>query len=247
MPDMNYFFIATLFLFINLSITGCRLTQYNVQRPMYQSESSTELQTALRDVPFAKSYDAENGDPGWNPEWNSAIGAALLKESSEILLNKKTPIPDPEIFEICPRYQSLNPKQRIAFWTFLFAAMTKFESNFNPMALAPNDGGGNDSIGLLQLSYEDMVWASDWGCHVDRQKPGRKLTDPAANLECAVAIMARQVSKRAELGKEELVFVNFGDRLYWSVLSDRYTKNRENNVISSFKSKRGDDLAFCFN
>src|SRR4051812_20831219 len=52
-------------------------------------------------------------------------------------------------------YDRLSADDQIKFWCELFVAMSKFESSWNPADVFREDDG-QDSIGLLQLSYRDQ-------------------------------------------------------------------------------------------
>ena len=69
-----------------------------------------------------------------------------------------------------------------AFWSGLFSAIAKYESTWNPEA----KGGGGLYFGLLQILPST---ARSVGCD-----PG-KLLDGAVNLNCAVRIADRRVSR----------------------------------------------------
>ena len=85
----------------------------------------------------------------------------------------------------CPAYASADEKQRRAFWVGLISALARHESTFRPQAV----GGGGRWFGLLQISPGT---ARGYGC---RARSGAALKDGAANLSCAIRIMARTVAR----------------------------------------------------
>lgn len=89
----------------------------------------------------------------------------------------------------CPRYPKAGLTDRRAFWVGLLSATAKHESTWNPNAA----GGGGKWIGLMQISPKT---ARGHGC--EAQTAGA-LKDGAANLACAIRIVAKQV------GRDELV------------------------------------------
>ncbi len=85
----------------------------------------------------------------------------------------------------CPAYEDAGPIQRRAFWVGMMSALAKYESTWRPTAV----GGGNRWFGLLQI-YPDT--ARRYGC---RARTGAALMNPAANLSCAIRIMAVTVPR----------------------------------------------------
>ncbi len=85
----------------------------------------------------------------------------------------------------CPRYKSANRQDRRAFWSGLLSAIAKYESSWNPKA----SGGGGRYIGLMQISPKTAA-RNDCGA-----TSSAALKDGAANLSCAVRIIAAQVGR----------------------------------------------------
>ncbi|MBP1804585.1 transglycosylase SLT domain-containing protein [Rubellimicrobium aerolatum] len=85
----------------------------------------------------------------------------------------------------CPGYAQADTSQRAAFWAGLLSALARFESTWNPQAV----GGGGKWFGLVQIAPGT---ARSHGCDADS---GQELTDGAANLQCAVKIAARTVTR----------------------------------------------------
>lgn len=85
----------------------------------------------------------------------------------------------------CPAYPGADLKQRRAFWVGLLSTLAKHESTFRPHAV----GGGGKWFGLVQISPGT---ARGYKC---RARSGAALKDGAANLSCAVRIMARTVAR----------------------------------------------------
>lgn len=110
--------------------------------------------------------------------WTEATLAALQAEGAALLSH----VPN-DIGSWCPAYVAAPHEERAAFWAGLFSALARFESTWNPQAV----GGGGRWFGLVQIS---PATARGHGCEATT---GNDLTDPAANLECAVRIAARTV------------------------------------------------------
>ncbi|MGO4915556.1 transglycosylase SLT domain-containing protein [Pseudogemmobacter sp. W21_MBD1_M6] len=85
----------------------------------------------------------------------------------------------------CPAYLDAPPEQRRAFWVGMLSALAKYESRWRPKAV----GGGDLWYGLFQIL---PATARGYGCAATS---GAALQSGAANLSCAVRIMARTVPR----------------------------------------------------
>ncbi len=122
---------------------------------------------------------------GWDarPEsaqWTTATLAAVARHDS--VLAGAIPA---DIATWCPGYPTAGLVDRRAFWVAVLSALAKPESSWNPAA----SGDGGRYIGLTQISPRT---ASANGCEATSVTA---LKDGAANLRCAVKIMARQVGQ----------------------------------------------------
>ena len=139
-------------------------------------------------------------------------GQALVRGSSDIK-------------DFCPEYFTLTRNQKLNFWVSLIAAMTKYESSFNPTTRMHETTMGTDPItklpvhseGLLQLSYQDVQAYPfcnefDWNAdkHLDPKDPRKTILDPFKNLTCGIRILNWQNNKYDQ------ITVNKGQ--YWAVL-----------------------------
>ncbi len=107
--------------------------------------------------------------------WTEATLAALRGHG------KALPASEPDGIEAwCPAYASAPLEDREAFWAGLISALAKFESTWRPEAV----GGGGRWFGLVQIAPGT---ADAYGCAA---QSGSALKDGAANLSCAVRIMA---------------------------------------------------------
>lgn len=132
----------------------------------------------------------------------------------------------------CPSYNKLEKNERVVAWAVLFTQIALHESSWNPLSRMKEPQLKNDSItgvtvvseGLMQLSYQDVKWASF--CEFDWEKdkglpekdPRKTILDPRKNMACGIGIMARQVKRSRLIAMKEDV--------YWAVLRDggRYSK-----------------------
>jgi transglycosylase-like protein with SLT domain len=148
------------------------------------------------------SWDAEPARRTWSAELAAAI-SDRLKELED---------GNPEQF--VAGYTALPRTGRLRYWGELIVAMAKFESNWRPDVVFHEPPPlGVDSVGLLQLSYEDEpIYKLE---PLDR---GRKtLEDPLVNLRCGVKILATLLTRdkvvAASAGTQ-----HHGGARYWSVL-----------------------------
>lgn len=85
----------------------------------------------------------------------------------------------------CPAYPDATETERQAFWAGLLSTLAKHESTWNPQAV----GGGGRWFGLVQIA---PATARGYGCAA---RSGEALKDGAANLSCAIRIMAVTVPR----------------------------------------------------
>jgi hypothetical protein len=106
--------------------------------------------------------------------------------------------------------------------------MALYESEFKPETVYREPAPLNiDSIGLLQLSYEDK--AGYPFCNLDRKK--NNLKDPINNLDCGVKIFAHLINKWGYISTPS----NKGAAAYWSTLREKRTGLSK--IISRVKTK----------
>ncbi len=143
------------------------------------------LLTACDTVPDLSAYLPDHLQPAmrWDhrPEaasWTSRAMTAVAARDSELAAT----VPG-DIENFCPGYATAAVGQRRAFWVGLISATAKYESGYNPKA----SGGGGRYIGLMQISPRT---AQHYDCEANSSAA---LKDGAANLECAIRIIAPNV------------------------------------------------------
>jgi hypothetical protein len=119
-------------------------------------------------------WDARPEAAIWTPRTIAAIAA------EDAVLAARVPA---DIDAFCPGYEKNSLDERRAFWAGVLSAVAKHESSWNPAA----SGGGGRYIGIMQIS---PTTAAHHGCSATTASG---LKDGAANLECAVEIMANAV------------------------------------------------------
>jgi hypothetical protein len=137
--------------------------------------------------PSVQPVAREGGLPPtrWSHRENAAIwtrsALAALRAHGAALVSR---VPS-DIETWCPGYASAGPHDRRAFWVGFLSALAKHESTYRMRAV----GGGGRYFGLLQIA---PATARGYDC---RAKSGEALRRGAANLSCAIRIMAHTVSR----------------------------------------------------
>lgn len=120
--------------------------------------------------------------------WGRAALKALRNHGAALV--RETPA---DVASWCPGYASGDAIQRRAFWVGFLSALAKHESTWNPRAV----GGGGLWYGLLQILPGT---ARGYGCAA---RSGAELTDGAANLSCAIRILAVTVPRDGVIAQSE--------------------------------------------
>ena len=111
-------------------------------------------------------------------------------------------------------YTMLPLSRQIKCWAELVVAIARFESNWKPHEVFHEPPPlGVDSVGLLQLSYEDEPIHNLE--HLDRAE--KSLEDPLVNLRCGVKILSGLVAKDGVVAAT-VAGKHRGAARYWSVL-----------------------------
>lgn len=117
------------------------------------------------------------------PEAGSWTGASLAMLDAEAAVLTRVVPDDAEAW--CPGYGSADAETRAAFWVGFLSALARYESTWQPEAV----GGGGRWFGLMQISPATARYR---GCSA---ASGEALRDGAANLRCALRIMAVTVPR----------------------------------------------------
>lgn len=111
---------------------------------------------------------------------------------------------------ICPAWDELSRQSKRRVIGVNIVATILYESGYNPTTWMTETTMGKDPVtgvqvkseGLMQLSYQDMQWASwcdfDWDKDkkLNQNDPKRTIFDPYKNLECGIPILANEINKR---------------------------------------------------
>jgi hypothetical protein len=194
--------------------------------------------------PYEKTYGYEalawEQSNSSRREWSKYTYEVIDKEAFTLIDGAD----DIEIF--CPRYRTASKAQKLNFWAQLIAAISRYESNWNPMMRFHEKAMGIDPItqqpvyseGLLQLSYQDTQWERRCEFNWDMDKnlrpddPEKTILNPYRNIRCGLFILERQINKYHR------IVIDSG--VYWAVirLNGKYEKIAE--ISSMTKS-----LSFC--
>jgi len=112
--------------------------------------------------------------------WNRAAVSALKTHGAALV-----ELVPADIADWCPHYPQASDSERRAFWVGFLSALAKHESTYRPDAV----GGGGKWYGLLQIL---PATARGYKCNVGT---GEALKNGAANLSCAIRIMAVTVPR----------------------------------------------------
>jgi hypothetical protein len=180
------------------------------------------------------------GQHAGSSEWTSIAQAAVQNYGTALLKGPS------DVSAFCPMYDRLGTLDRVNFWVQLIAAMSKYESGFNPASRMAEALGIDavtkkqvESEGLLQLSYQDEL---NYGkvvpagiCHFDYNSDSklpvtdvrRSILDPRKNLDCGIAILNRQVARYGQLA--------IASGAYWSVIksNSKYSKLAQIKAITN--------------
>jgi hypothetical protein len=159
-------FLSSIVLTASMSIATCVAAQDN-------------------DVLRAPARDANVPNTRWTHQpdhllWDRAALAALKSHGKPLV----DMVPN-DIQTWCPHYPEASDADRRAFWLGFMSGLAKFESTYKPKAV----GGGGKWYGLLQIL---PATARGYKCNVGT---GEALKNGAANLSCAVRIMAVTVPR----------------------------------------------------
>lgn len=179
----------------------------------------------IEEIPVEKiwpkfDWDNQHRD---TPIWNEYTYAAI-EDHGQMLT---TTVPE-DIENFCPKYRGLDTIDQKMFWISLVAAMSRFESGFNPdISYKENftDQNGNFVIsrGLLQLSIES---ARGYSCDLTQAED---LHNPEVNLSCTIRILDRWIGRDKYISNKVSGSWRGGAR-YWSVL-------RTPSILASIQKK----------
>jgi Transglycosylase SLT domain len=138
--------------------------------------------------------------------WSAQLVASLNESKSQLDQGNPNAFLD--------GYSALSPALQIKFWAELLVAVAKFESSWNPHDIYDEPPPLNvESVGLLQLSYQDQA-----GYELEPlSQAAKSLEDPLMNLRCGVKIFATLLARDRTVASSSHGY-HRGAAAYWSVL-----------------------------
>ena len=122
---------------------------------------------------------------GWDAVANSELWTSTALRALETHGSALPAMVPADIDNYCPAYATATEAERKAFWVALLSALSKHESTWRQDV----SGGEGRWHGLLQISPGT---ARGYGCNA---QSAAALKDGAANLSCAIRIMAETVPR----------------------------------------------------
>lgn len=159
-----------------VSVSGVSVEAPDASAPPVMSAMPVIRPRARSDVVPPMAWDRQAGGSIWTRAALSALQghAGALAE-----------IVPRDIDQWCPAYPGADAEQRRAFWAAFASSLARHESGHRAAAV----GGGGLYHGLLQIL---PATAAGYGC---RARSPAALQNGAANLSCALRIMARTVPR----------------------------------------------------
>ena len=152
-------------------------------------------------------------------QWSVWAYEAISEFENTLLVNIPT-----DIKSFCLNYPNLDVEKRKIFWISLLAAITRFESFFDPKVeykenFKDRHGEYIISRGLLQLSIESAL---GYRCELDEAE---QLHDPKINLSCATKIINRWIERDGVISAKPNKSWR-GAARYWSTLRRQKSLNK---------------------
>lgn len=160
-------------------------------------------------APKPESFTLSWDDSPQRAAWSAALIEAVRSRKSDLDAGH----PD----DFISGYAQLSPDAQVKFWAEFVIAIAKYESTWNPHAHFKEPPPLKvESIGLLQIAYEDE---KEYHFDPPLDRNAKSLEDPATNLRCGVAILAKLVSQDGAVvgGKGDH---SRGGARFWAVLRD---------------------------
>ncbi|MGE8064812.1 transglycosylase SLT domain-containing protein [Pseudomonas sp. NPDC089569] len=146
-----------------------------------------------------------------NPQ-RSAWSRELLEGIESDWVSLESGSPDKFVFG----YSDLSSDNKKKFWAEIIIKMIAFESGFDPHCIYKEPPPlGVDSVGLLQLSYEDEQHYS----LEPLSREEKSLEDPWVNIRCGLKIFSHWLA-RDKVVAQGSGGASRGAARYWSVLRE---------------------------
>ena len=208
-------------------------------------------------LPFSSAQAGDKNPQvlrGWLNEYTAHIENKVSSQYSGLL-----EIPAKRMKNLCPRWEDLESKKRIQFWSALLWSVARWESDYLRTAIHKETGMGNDAVthrmvrseGLLQVSYGDLKtyqypggdisWekdrelaTDDYDDDVKQGNSARTILNAYANINLGLWVISQNVDKYPD-GTLESALLH-----YWATLNPR--KKLYPKVVNGLKEK----IPTCF-
>ena len=143
----------------------------------------------------------------WQSEWTAPVLLTAKKHLPELEKAK-------DLDRFFPGYAKKDADGRAEMWLCLVKALVLYESNYNPKCYFKEPAPLNyESVGLLQLSYEDTAYKKLIVLNRDK----KTLEDPINNLCGGLRILAFLINRDGAITTSK----NKGGAAYWSTLREK--------------------------
>lgn len=149
-----------------------------------------------------------------------------------------------DIKTFCPKFATITGDQRINFWAMLISAISKYESNNNPLFRAQRAGTDPVTLlplygeGIMNMSYQDHLFVPQCAFNWDLDKvllptaPTKTILDPIVNLKCATIMLGNQINTSRK------IVLDAG--AYWATIKSSASTKKITEISAITKS-----LSFC--
>lgn len=241
---------------------GCMAVMNDSSSSQLQSLATDMNNTFEADARTRPSYQRnERGEtsvdnsPPETPIVRDELDKYISEKIDKELFDKFDSAKDAELF--CPKYRTLNRKQKVEMWTTLNTAVIQYESGWRPTDRMKERGFKPDPItgqqvyseGLYALSYQDQQsypfckfnWEADKQLK-NRKDPRNSILDPKINIDCGLRILAQKIHNDGRAVVKHCRQNDPPPCAYWSVLAEPKTHgNSKVNQITQLTKR----LPFC--
>lgn len=204
-------------------LVGCTTSPQKPEVPAELPPITVTPEPSKPEAPTPPQIPAQPWYPlkGWHADYDQVIMGSMT--------GRLLTVPSSRMAPFCPKWGSMPTEDRKKFYADFLFALAKYESDYQSnlmylettMDTDPVTGKQVVSEGLLQLSYQDELWAkcalnfkedkevflSDWKKKGSKQSwegtPGRTILDPLVNLRCGVMIMDFRLGLTNEINKAQ--------------------------------------------
>ena len=224
---------GTAFLFngilISFFLMGCKDNNTNRSLASEPSQEISQEAEVIEETPKGDLYPIFEwtGMHADFEDWNKYTFDGLQSLGSDLIKSRPR-----DVENFCPNYDFLNETQKTYFWIQLIAAMTRYESFFDPTVQYQENFKDSTSEfiisrGLMQLSYES---SRGYRCPISSPED---LHDAKINLQCSVKILNQWITRDGVI-TDKIDNGWKGGARYWAVLRSSSRIDSIQNITSDF-------------